>query len=95
MTAVVGILQFTLLIRGAQSLKEKRRVVRSVKDYFGHHYNISIAEVDDQDILNQAVLCIAMAGSDSAYVDSALRKILDQLRVYRGAELVDHSLELL
>ncbi|MFH2000697.1 MAG: DUF503 domain-containing protein [Planctomycetota bacterium] len=95
MAAVVGILQFTILIRGAHSLKEKRRVVRSIKDHFGHHFNISIAEVEDQDMLNRAVFCIAMAGSDSKYVDAALRKILDQLRVHRGAELLDHTLELL
>jgi uncharacterized protein YlxP (DUF503 family) len=95
MSAVVGILQFTLLIRGARSLKDKRRVVRSLKDRLGHHYNISIAEVDSQEIHNQAVLGIAMMGSDSTYVESGLRKILDILRVHPEAELIDHSLELL
>lgn len=95
MSAKVGILQFTLLIRAAHSLKEKRRVVKSVKDRLGHHYNISIAEVDCQDIHNQAVLGIAMMGNDAKYVESALRKILDQLRVHPEAELIDYSLEML
>jgi uncharacterized protein YlxP (DUF503 family) len=95
MAAVVGILQFSLLIRGARNLKDKRRVVKSIKDRLGHHYNISIAEVDDQEVYNHAVLGIAMTGSDSSYVKSSLRKILDQLRVHPEAELLDHTLELL
>lgn len=95
MTAVVGILQFTLLIRGSHSLKDKRRVVRSIKDRLRNSHNISIAEVDNQDIRNQAVLGIAMMGSDSGYVEKGLKKILDQLRIHPEAELVDHSLELL
>lgn len=95
MGAVVGILQFTLLIRASHSLKEKRRVVRSIKDKLRHHHNISIAEVDDQDLHNKAMLGIAMMGSDSKYVDSALRKLVDQLRIHPEAELIDYDLELI
>lgn len=95
MAAVLGILQMTLLIRGSHSLKEKRRVVRSIKDRLSHHYNISIAEVDSQDVQNQAVLGIAMIGSDSMYVRTGLNKILERLRAHPEAELVDHHLELL
>lgn len=95
MVAVVGILQLTLLMRGSHSLKDKRRVIRGIKDRLGHHYNISIAEVDRQDVRNQAVLGIAMMGSDSKYVQSALNKILDRLQMHPEAEIVDHQLELI
>jgi uncharacterized protein YlxP (DUF503 family) len=95
MAAVVGVLQFTLLIRGSFSLKDKRRVLRGIKDRMSHHYNISIAEVDSQDIRNQAVMAIAMVGSDHKYVETALNKIVDQLRIHREAELTDHYLEML
>ena len=95
MTARVGILQFTLMIRGSHSLKEKRRVVRSIKDRLRHGFNVSVAEVDSLEIRNQAVLGVAMMGNDGRYIETALRKILDQLRVHAEAELVDHSLEIL
>jgi len=95
MAAVVGILQFTLLIRASHSLKDKRRVVRSIKDRLRHHHNLSIAETDSQDIRNQAVLGIAMIGSDAKYIESGLKKIVNQLRVHPEAELIDHDLELL
>ena len=95
MAAVVGILQFTVMIRGSYSLKDKRRVVRSIKDRLRHRHNVSLAEVDAHEILNQAVLGIAMMGSDSKYVEAGLRKILDQLRMHPEAELIDHSLEII
>jgi uncharacterized protein YlxP (DUF503 family) len=95
MTAVLGVLQFSLLIRGSRSLKDKRRVVRSVKDRFRSRYNISIAEVDDQELINKATLALAMAGSDSDHVRSVLLKILEQVRLNHQAELLDHSLEIL
>jgi uncharacterized protein YlxP (DUF503 family) len=95
MTAILGVLQFSLLIRGSRSLKDKRRVVRSVKDRLRSRYNISIAEVDDQEIMNKATLALAMAGSDRDYVRSVLMKILEQIRFNHQAELIDHSLEIL
>jgi len=95
MAAVVGILQFTLLIRGSHTLKDKRRVVRSIKDRLGHRFNISIAEVGANDIRNQAIMALSLVGNENGYVEKTLRKVLDQLRVHSEAELVDHSLELL
>ena len=95
MTAVLGVLQFSLLIRSSRSLKDKRRVVRSVKDRLRSRYNISIAEVDDQELMNKATLALAMAGSDRDYVKSVLMKILVQIRSNHQAELIDHSLEIL
>ena len=95
MTARLGILQFTVMIHHSHSLKEKRSVVRSLKDRLRHHHNISIAEVDALDLHNQAILAIAMVGNDAKYIESGLRKILDRLRVHPQADLIDHSLEII
>ncbi len=95
MAAALGVLQFSFLVRGSRSLKEKRRVVRSLKDRLRGRYNVSVAEVEDQNIVNKGTMAVAMAGSDRRHVESALMKILDQLRVHPSAELVDHSLEIL
>ncbi len=95
MTAVLGVLQFSLLVRGARSLKDKRRVVRSLKDRYKSRYNVSVAEVDDQQLINKATLAMAMAGSDRKYVGSTLARIVEQIRFHPEAELIDHSLEIL
>ena len=72
----VGILQITLNISDARSLKDKRRVIRSLKDRLRNRFNISIAEVGLQDYWQQADLAACMVGSDRKYVEGALTKLV-------------------
>ena len=90
---VVGVLQAELAIFGAASLKDKRRVVRSIKDRIGHKYNVSIAEVADHDFCQKATLGIAMVSNEREYIESCLSKIVDQLRWVRDASLIDYWIE--
>ena len=91
----VGILQFTVRIRGSRSLKEKRRVIRSIKEKLRARYNVSVAEVDDQDLWQKGTLGLTTCGNDSKRIASELQKIVEQLRVHPEAELVDHQIEIL
>ena len=60
----VGILQVELDIPWARSLKDKRSVVKSIRDKTRRNFNVSIAEVEDQDTITSIVIGVAMAGSD-------------------------------
>ncbi len=91
----IGVLQFHLAIPYAASLKDKRSVVKGLKDRIRRHYNVSIAEVDDLDIWNLATLGAVMAGSDVAYINSAMDKLIDTLEGLRDATLEDHQLEII
>lgn len=95
MAMVVGVLEVRLAIYEAFSLKDKRRVTRSLKDRLGHRHNISIAEVDDLDHRQAATLGMAMVANDARFVESALSKIVEDLRRYPHASLIDWDLELL
>jgi uncharacterized protein YlxP (DUF503 family) len=92
---VVGILQFELLIHGAQSLKDKRRVVSSVKDKLHREHQASVAEVALQDKMGVARMALAMVGSDGKYIGQALDRITTKLRALTDAELGDCSREVL
>ncbi len=91
----IGILQFSLSIRWARSLKDKRQVVKSLKDRLRNRFNVSVAEIEDQDLPQTATLGIVMAGNDSRYINGALDKILNILREYPDADLEGHSIEVL
>ena len=91
---VIGTLQIRLVLRDARSLKDKRHVVKSIKDRLGNKFNVSIAEVDHQDEWQRATLGVAMVGTDTRYVNSVLSKLIDALRFAPGAELVDYELEM-
>ncbi|MCA8941606.1 MAG: DUF503 domain-containing protein [Planctomycetes bacterium] len=91
----IGILQFTFQIPHAASLKDKRSVVRSMKDRLRQRFNISIAEVDDHDQMTVGTLGAAMVGTDVRYINGALDKIVDALEEWRDAVLDDHQIEIL
>lgn len=91
----IGVLQFSLAIPYATSLKEKRSVVKSLKDRVRRHYNISMAEIEDLDAWNVATLGAVMAGSDVAYINSAMDKLINTLEELREATLEAHQLEII
>jgi uncharacterized protein len=84
---IFGILQFELLIPGAGSLKDKRRVVKSVKDRLHREHLVAVAEVGEQETLNVAVLGVAAIGSEGERVGRTLDAVLAKLRTVREGEL--------
>lgn len=92
---VLGILQFELLIHDPESLKDKRRVVRSVKDRLHREHQVSVAEVAALDKLNIAVLGLACVGTDGARIGEVLDHVTEKLRALPDAELGDVSRQIL
>jgi len=92
---VIGALSLKLAIFEATSLKDKRRVVKSLKERIGNRFNVSVAEVGSLDRRQQAELGVAMVANDRAFVESSLSKIVDYVRRDPSASLVDYAYELL
>ncbi|HEB53153.1 MAG TPA: DUF503 domain-containing protein [bacterium] len=90
----IGVLQFTLEIPYAISIKEKNGVIRSLKDRLRRSFNVSIAEIDDQDRLTMATLGATIAGSDQKKVNSTLDHLLNELHDWRDGILVDQQIEI-
>ncbi len=90
---VVGILSVHGFIRESRSLKEKRKVVSSIKDRLASKFNISIAEVDYQESHQQVGLGISMVGTDHQFVDSALNQVINHLRLHPVMELFDYQID--
>lgn len=88
-----GIMRVKILTDGSRSLKEKRMLVRSVKDKLKSRFNISIAEVDDQDLWQRATFGIAVVGADGTYVESVLNKVAEFFRNHPKAVLLDIETE--
>src|SRR3982751_5068870 len=91
----VGVLQLELSISDAFSLKDKRRVVKSLKDRIAHRHNVAVAEVGALDEHRRAILAIAMVSNDSRYVQGALSKLVDFVKTVPQVNLQDYQIELL
>lgn len=92
---VVAVMQVQLAIDWAQSLKDKRSVVKSLRDTLHRHHMVSVAEVDDQDIRNRATLGIAMVGSSGSAIGATLDRVLERIRSAPDCELTDTSRDML
>ena len=93
MATTVGLLQMTVHVAQARTLKDKRRTLKSFKDRLKNTYTVSVSEVDGQDTRRRAVLAIAMVGNDKHYIEGRLEKIVGAAATHRDMLLVDHALE--
>ena len=89
----VGTLQVKLMVREARSLKDKRRVLRSIKDRLRNTFNAAVAEVDAMDLRQQIVLGVAVVSNDGSHASKQINEIVDWLRRAPIAELVDYEVE--
>lgn len=85
----VGALRIRLLLRQAQSLKDKRQVVRSVCDKLRNAFNVSVAEVDERDNPKVIVLGFATVAEETVVVQRTFEQITNALRSHPEAEFVN------
>lgn len=71
---VIAALTWDLSLPGCSSLKEKRSVVRSLKDRLRHKFNVSVAETDFQDVHSRARVTMALVASDGRMAEQILDK---------------------
>ncbi|MEW6536353.1 MAG: DUF503 domain-containing protein [Candidatus Auribacterota bacterium] len=90
---VITLMQVQLSIPASHSLKEKRMVVKSVKDRIRHRFNVSISEIGDHEQWNSSVLGIACIGTDSKYVDTVLNDVIRLIDQAPGAHIIDYYQE--
>jgi len=93
---VVGLCTLELQIPGSSSLKEKRRVVRSVVRQVQNQYNVSIAEVGHQDSWQLATLAVVCVSNDAGYAHGLLEQIVSFVDSRRfDLVLLDYETEMI
>jgi len=91
----VGLLTLELHIADAQSLKDKRQVLRSLKDRLRAHFNVAVAELDFEDTWQRSVVGVVTLSNEEHHVEEVLQKVLAEADNILGPIVVGHSVELL
>ncbi|MGC2424429.1 MAG: DUF503 domain-containing protein [Nitrospirota bacterium] len=91
----VGILTVEMVVYDAGSLKSKRSVVKGLKDRIRSKFNVSVAEVDNQDLWQRATLGVACVSGEKAFTSDVLNKVVDLIRSNTSLELIDYQIEVL
>ncbi len=91
----IGTLTVVLHLHNAESLKDKRQVIKSLIETTRQKFNISIAEVDDLDLRQRATLGIACVSNDGRHANRVLDKVVDTLESNPLIEVTEVALEIL
>ena len=91
---IIGTLEVSLFIGHANSLKEKRRVLKSIKDNLHNKFNVAVAEVDRHDTWQVAVLGIVSVSNEKRFLEALLSKVIDYLKTVHSCNLTNYSLEI-
>jgi hypothetical protein len=90
---VIGLLTVELELPEAFSLKEKRMVLNRVRDQVRQKFNVAIAEVDENDVWNRAVLGVVTVSNEQTHCNQVLSKVMDLIETIRGLRVEDFSTE--
>lgn len=91
---IIGALKIKLLIEGSGSLKEKRKVLKSIKDK-ALGMNASVAEVEDNDLWQSATLGAAFVSNNAAHVNSMMDKFVQSLHNNINVEILGSNMEII
>lgn len=91
----VGLLTLELHIPEAQSLKDKRQVLRSLKDRLRGQFNVAVAELDHHDVWQRSVVGIVTLSNEDSHVEESLQHVLAEADRLLGPFLISHAVEYL
>tara|TARA_Y100000031_G_scaffold153164_1_gene197825 strand:+ start:489 stop:770 length:282 start_codon:yes stop_codon:yes gene_type:complete len=92
---IVGTCWVKLFLHENNSLKGKRKVVKSVKDRIKRKFNVSIAEIGNHDDWKKIVLGIAAVSNDQKYIHKVLNDVINSIDSMHLAEVLDYKMEIL
>ena len=92
---IVGILWIDVRLGSSNSLKDKRRIIKSLTTRIRNSFNVSISEVGCQDLWQRSELGVAFLTTDVRFAQSVLAKIVDFVERHRDITLIDSKIEII
>jgi uncharacterized protein YlxP (DUF503 family) len=92
---VVGVLTAEIGIDGADSLKDKRQVLKSLLAHVRNNFNVSASEVGEHDVWRKAVIGVAVAATDASFASAVLDKVVDHIERDPRVDLGHYEIEML
>jgi len=90
---IIGVVKIQLHLPGAGSLKDKRKIILSLKDKIRGKFNVSIAELEDNDLWQRCTMGMAIISNDTAFANAVLSKAIDLVNNHAEAIVTDIKME--
>jgi hypothetical protein len=89
----VGLLTLEIHISEAQSLKDKRHVLRSLKDRLRAHFNVAVSELDHQEVWQRSRVGVVTISGDAKHLEESVQAIASESERILGRDLVSSQIE--
>jgi uncharacterized protein len=89
----IGLLTLEIHIPDARSLKDKRQILRSLKDKLRGHFNVAVAELDHQDLWQRSVIGVVSISSDDRHLEESMRAVAEESERILGRDLIAQEIE--
>jgi uncharacterized protein YlxP (DUF503 family) len=89
----IGLLTLEIHIPDARSLKDKRQVLRSLKDRLRAHFNVAVAELEHQDLWQRSRVGVVTISGDARHLEESLETIAQESERLLGRDLVSREIE--
>ena len=89
----IGLLTLEIHIPDAQSLKDKRQVLRSLKDRLRAHFNVAVAELEHQELWQRSRVGVVSISGDGKHLEESMQAIAAESERVLGRDLVSHEIE--
>ena len=89
----IGVLTLEILLQNAHSLKDKRHVVKGLKDRLRSKFNVAVAEIDYQDLWQRAAVAVVTVSSDHGHAEKVLQTVEEEAAALLGPELAGATVE--
>ena len=90
----IGLLTLEIYIPEAHSLKDKRQVLRSLKDRLRGKFNVAVAELEGQDSWQRSVVGVVSLANNAGFLEQAMRTVLEESERHLGRDLIGQHLRL-
>jgi uncharacterized protein YlxP (DUF503 family) len=91
---VVGLASIEVHIPESGSLKSKRHFIKRIKDRVKNRFNVSIAEVDHNDLWQRTTLGVSVVANEKQFANQVLNQLVDFISKENGVQVIDYSIEL-
>jgi hypothetical protein len=91
----IGSASIELHLPDSNSLKSKRQIIKALKDRLHNKFNVSVAEVDHNDLWQRALLGVAVVANQQGFARQVLDEVLEYIHREQGLEIIKHEFEIL
>jgi uncharacterized protein YlxP (DUF503 family) len=91
---VIGTCSIQLYFSESGSLKRKRQFIKRIKDRVRNKFNVSIAEIKDNELWQRATLGVSTIANDKRFINEILSKVVQLIQGENGVEVLDYQIEI-